>query len=82
MDTFETSKRSFISAFLICITVHLIENNVRNIFFENHARLEGGKLVPDIFFNKALYEVKEEACPLFSIYFNCLQLEHKIKQTV
>ena len=28
----------------------LIEYNKRNIFFENHAENEAGRLVPDLFF--------------------------------
>ena len=33
----------------------LIEYNVRNIFFSNHAKKEAGRLVPDVslFFKKA-----------------------------
>ena len=35
----------------------LIEHTKRNIFFENYAENEAGKLVPDLFlfFKKALY---------------------------
>ena len=38
----------------------LIEYNKRNIFLQNHAEREPGRLVPDLFlfFEKALHEVK------------------------
>ena len=38
----------------------LIENNVRNIFFKNHAENKTGRLVPDrfLFFKKVLYKIK------------------------
>ena len=38
----------------------LIEYSVRNIFLQNHAENEAGRLVPDLFlfFKKALYEVE------------------------
>ena len=38
----------------------LIEYNEINIFFENHAENDAGRLVPDLilFFKKVLYEVK------------------------
>ena len=37
----------------------LIEFNVRNIYFKNHAKNKVGRLVPDLFllFKKALYKV-------------------------
>ena len=39
---------------------HLIEYNVRNIFFKNHAKNKAGRLFPDLFlfFEKALDEAK------------------------
>ena len=47
---------------------HLIENNKRNFFFDNHAENEAGRLVPDffLFFKRSLIEGKSE---WFSLYF-------------
>ena len=49
----------------------LIEYKERNIFFRNHAENEAGKLVPDLllFFEKALYRIKENAKTLVLMYF-------------
>ena len=49
----------------------LIEYNMRNIFFKNHAKIEG-RLVSDLFlfFEKALHEVKTSGHQLsFSIFW-------------
>ena len=49
----------------------LIEYNMRNIFFKNHAKIEGGRLVSDLFlfFEKVLHEVKTSGHHLsFSIF--------------
>ena len=37
----------------------VIEYNKRNFFFKNHAEIEAGRQIPDLFlfFKKALYEV-------------------------
>ena len=44
----------------------IIEYTKRNIFFNNHAENEAGRLVPDLFlfFKKALYEVKASSLQL------------------
>ena len=49
----------------------LIESKERNIFFRNHAENEAEKLVPDLllFFEKALYRIKENAKTLVLMYF-------------
>ena len=56
---------------------------MRNIFFENHSENETGKLVLDIvlFFEQALYEVKESdrSLSLVSIYFGSQWLGHTVK---
>ena len=49
----------------------LIECNKRNIFLENYAKNETGRLVPDyvLFFRKALYEVMPSGLQLsFNIF--------------
>ena len=45
---------------------HLIEYNKRNIFLNNHAENEAGRVAPDLFFffKKALHEVKESGLQL------------------
>ena len=49
----------------------LIEYNMRNIFLENQAQNETGRLVSDLFsfFKKALYEVKASGLLLIFIIF-------------
>ena len=49
-DTFETRKRSFISDFSICMTVPLIEYNMRNIFLKKSWIKYGGEFSPTPFF--------------------------------
>ena len=58
---------------------HVIEYNNINIFFENHAENEAGRLVPELFlfFKKALCEVKANGLQLnFNHYlltkFHCM----------
>ena len=49
----------------------LIEYNQRNIFIQNHAQNEAGRLVPDLslFFRKALYQLKASGLQVsFSIF--------------
>ena len=49
--------------------VELIECNKRNIFLENHAENEAGRLVPDLFFFKKKHEVKASVLQLsFNIF--------------
>ena len=43
-------------------------------FFKNHTENEAGTLIPDLFFRKALYEVKLSGLHLFSINFDRYQL--------
>ena len=45
--------------------------------FKDHAGNESGRLVPDLFlfFEKALYEVKQVVCSLVPIYLNSHQLD-------
>ena len=49
----------------------LIEYYQRNIFIQNHAQNEAGRLVPDLslFFRKALYQLKASGLQVsFSIF--------------
>ena len=54
----------------------VIEYNMRNIFFKNHAENEAGKLIPDLFlsFRKTLYEVKASGLQLSFNNFDNPQL--------
>ena len=48
-------------------------------FFKNHVENEAETLVPDLFlfFQKALFEIKQVVCSLVLIYFDIPQLVKK-----
>ena len=54
----------------------LIEYKERNIFGENHAENEAGRLIPNLFLfcKKALFEVKASGLRSVSMYFDGPQL--------
>ena len=54
----------------------LIEYKERNIFGENHAENEAGRLIPNLFLfcKKALFEVKASGLRSVSMYFDSPQL--------
>ena len=49
-------------------------------FFKNHTENEAETLILDLFFKKALYEVKSSGLHLFPINFDKYQLGHTIKK--
>ena len=54
----------------------VVEHNKIIFFFENHAKKEAGRLVPDLLllFRKALYEVKASGLQFSLINFDSSQI--------